>query len=51
MSTYNYPNAADTWFTRRNDAGVTIGYFTKGGQYFHGFADKGRVADDPPRDG
>ena len=36
MTTFNYPNAQDTWFSRRNDAGVTIGYYDASHTNFHG---------------
>lgn len=36
ISTYNYPNAQDTFFSRRNDAGVTVGYYDTSHPYFHG---------------
>ena len=37
ITTYNYPNAQDTWFSRRNNAGVTVGYYDAGNPTnFHG---------------
>jgi hypothetical protein len=41
MSTFKYPTATpkNTWFTRMNDAGVTVGYF--GEEFFHGFVKSG----------
>jgi len=41
MSTYHYPTVTpkNTWFTKINDSGVTVGYF---GEYqFHGFVKSG----------
>ena len=36
ITTYNYPNAQDTWFSKRNNAGVTVGYYDTSGAHFHG---------------
>ncbi|MCU1297567.1 MAG: hypothetical protein JWO91_1845 [Acidobacteriaceae bacterium] len=33
---YNYPNAAETWLTKRNNNGVTVGYFTDSVGHRHG---------------
>jgi len=44
MNVYNYPNAVQTFLTRQNYAGVTVGYFEDGVGQFHGMVKSGKHA-------